>query len=532
MPPAPAALRPALACLLTLSCGLLPAEARERSTPEVLAQIRTRAKAESRIMQTASTLCDVYGPRLTGSPQTWAAAEWAEEQLRSWGLERVHIERWGPFGRGWDVERVSVSLLRPAVGPLFALPKPWTVGTHGPVRGSAIVASLATESDLVRQHGRLQGKIVLLGPAVPLRALECPLLRRLTEADLAKLETPQAPTTPPDPAEHLRRVRFQTELVRFLESEKVLATIQPGHREAGVIMVAHPYDFLALQRDRGVSSLVMAGEQYNRLARLVARGSDVELEIDVETRFHPEGRMVPNTIAEIPGTDRRNEIVMIGAHLDSWHGGTGAADNAAGVAVAMEAMRLLKVVGAPLRRTVRLALWTGEEQGLLGSRAYVARHFGRREEPKDEAARAIPFFLRPRQGHLQLLPGHSSLVAYFNMDYGSGRIRGVYLQGNQAARPLLASWLAPLADLGAGTVSPRSLVGSDHQSFEAVGLPAFAFIHDDLDYAKRTHHTTLDVFDRLHSEDLVQASIVAASVLYEAATSDSRPPRPPLPTNH
>jgi Zn-dependent M28 family amino/carboxypeptidase len=294
-------------------------------------------------------------------------------------------------------------------------------------------------------------------------------------------------------------------------------------------MVANPYDFLALHGDAGVPALTMAANDYNRIVRLVQRGVPVQLEVDVRTRFHAGGRTSPNTLAELPGSDRRDEVVMIGAHLDSWHGGTGAADNAAGVAVAMEAVRLLKAVGARPRRTIRVALWTGEEQGLLGSRAYVARHFGEREEPEDEALRAVPFFLRPGMGHLRLRPSHASLAAYFNMDYGSGRIRGIYLQGNEAAKALVASWLAPLSDLGATTVSPRSLIGSDHQAFESVGLPVFPFIHDDLDYTTQTHHTTVDVFDRLQREDLVQASIVAASVVYQAATSDARPPRPALP---
>jgi Zn-dependent M28 family amino/carboxypeptidase len=286
---------------------------------------------------------------------------------------------------------------------------------------------------------------------------------------------------------------------------------------------------IQLQRSPGPPLLTMAGEHFGQVVRLLDSGTPVRVELDVRTAIHEDDLTSANVIADLPGTDLADETVMLGAHLDSWHGGTGATDNAAGVAAAMEALRLLKLTGVSPRRTIRLALWTGEEQGLLGSRAYTAAHLGHRDEPRDELTRALPFFLRPLAGALSTKPDLARFDAYFNLDYGTGRIRGVYLDGDTAAAPLLKAWLAPLADLGVAVVSPRSHVGSDHQSFESLGLPAFAFIQDELDYLARTHHTNMDVLERLEPDDLAQASVVAAWVLYRAATSDERVPRPTLP---
>jgi carboxypeptidase Q len=317
-------------------------------------------------------------------------------------------------------------------------------------------------------------------------------------------------------------------LFAFFTREGALAIIQPGGRSGGTHLVVRNHDFIALHRSAGITALTMADEHFGRVVRLLGNGVPVRLELDVRTTFREDDRTSANVIADLPGGDLADEVVMLGAHLDSWHGGTGATDNAAGVAAAMEAMRLLKSLGVQPRRTIRLALWTGEEQGLLGSRAYAAAHLGHRGEPKDETMRALPFFLRPFAGTLETKGDHARFDAYFNLDYGTGRIRGVYLEGNTAAASLLTRWLAPLADLGVSLVSPRSLVGSDHQAFESLGLPAFAFVQDDLDYLTGTHHTNMDVFERLERDDLVQASIVAAWVVYQAAISDERVPRPTL----
>jgi Zn-dependent M28 family amino/carboxypeptidase len=279
----------------------------------------------------------------------------------------------------------------------------------------------------------------------------------------------------------------------------------------------------------GVTALVMAAEHYNRLVRLATGSTPVELEIDVRARFLDDDAMADNTVAEIPGTDRRGEVVMLGAHLDSWHGGTGATDNAAGCAVVMEAARILKALEVKPRRTIRVALWTGEEQGLLGSRAYVREHFGSRPDPADPVEKELPSYLRRAQGPLTLTADHARLSAYFNLDNGTGRIRGVYTQQNAAAVPIFEAWLRPFADLGATTVSNRSTGSTDHVPFDAVGLPGFQFIQDDADYTTRTHHTNLDVYDRLHREDMVQASTILASFVYHAAMREERFPRKPLP---
>ena len=306
--------------------------------------------------------------------------------------------------------------------------------------------------------------------------------------------------------------------------------IESGGSDSGTYLVVQAHAVLQLRRSLGVPALMMSGEHFGRVVRLLDSGASVRLELNVRTSFHEDDLTSANVIADLTGSDLAAEIVMVGAHLDSWHGGTGATDNAAGVAGAMEALRLLKVLGVQPRRTIRVALWTGEEQGLLGSRAYAAAHLGRRQEPKDELTRGLPFFLRPFAGVLEPKPDLARLDAYFNLDYGTGRIRGIYLEGNTAAAPLLTAWLSPLAELGVSVVSPHSLGGSDHQTFESLGAPSFAFLQDDLDYLTRSHHMNMDVLERLEPEDLSQVSVVTAWVLYRAALADERVPRPTLPS--
>jgi hypothetical protein len=491
----------------------------------MIERIRAEARAETSVMETASALCDGIGPRLTGSPQMRQALAWTQQRLSRWHLSNVHLENWGPFGLGWEAEHVSVTLVRPERTPLLAYPKGWTRGTLGRKRATAILVRLESEADLPQYRGRLKRRVVLLQPAqrIPLR--EGSSVTRLSDADLQDLTSPVGPSPAPDGREHLARLRWRQTRARFLEEQGVVAVLTPGQRDGGTLLVADNGDFLALRQPTGVPHLVVADEHYNRIARLLERGQEVELELDIRTRFLPSEGATANVLAEIPGSERPKEIVMVGAHLDSWHGGTGATDDAAGVAVALEALRILKALGLKPRRTIRLGLWSGEEQGLLGSRAYVAEHFGWRDEPEDPRERALPFFLRPEAGRLHTRPDHARLSAYFNLDYGTGRIRGVYIHGNTLAAPIMAAWTTPLRDLGVAVVSPRAMVGSDHQAFESVGLPAFAFIHDDIEYTARTHHTNMDVFDRLQRDDLVQASIVTATLLYHAAMRPELMPR-------
>jgi hypothetical protein len=498
--------------------------------------IRDEGFNGSKVMETLAQLTDVLGPRLTGSPAAKKANEWTRDQLATWGLVNAHLESFGPFGRGWSMERVSVHAIAPFTGPLIALPKAWTPGTEGPVRGKVVKAKLESEADLEKHKGKLAGMIVLLADGRELKGPDKPLFRRYSEQELHDLalfelaERRGARAAPPLDREAARkRFRFQKTLREFLLEEKALASVEPSDRDAGVLWVAGGGS-REKGVDPGVPALVMAAEHYNRLSRLLDRKIEVELEIDVKARFHDDDEMAYNTIAEIPGTDKQPEVVMLGAHLDSWHGGTGATDNAAGSAVAMEAVRILKALDVKPKRTIRIALWTGEEQGLLGSRAYVKEHFASRPDPTDPEEKALPNYLRRAPpGPLTIKPEHAKLSAYFNFDNGTGKIRGIYTQGNVAAGPIFEAWLKPFADLGATTITNRNTGGTDHQSFDGVGLPGFQFIQDEADYSTRTHHTNMDVYDRLQKEDLMQASIIMASFVYDAAMREGRFPRKPPP---
>jgi carboxypeptidase Q len=514
----------------TLLAALAVPLARARTTPSdpvdlvMVTRIREEGLKRSQVMDTVQELTDMIGPRLTGSPQMKRANEWTRERLGSWGLANAHVETWGPFGRGWTFERSSVTMVAPQVVPLIALPKAWTPGTAGPVRGKVKRVRIGTKSDFERHKGKLAGLILFLSPPRTLRASERPLFARYSDDELESLshfDVSEAADSDGDETRRTRR-RFQRDLAEFLAAEKVLATVEASERDGTLVRVMG-----AGSRDKdenpGVPALVMAAEHYNRVLRLLDKKQEVELELDVRASFQDGDEMSANTLAEIPGAT--DEVVMAGAHLDSWHAGTGATDNAAGSAVVMEAIRILKTLEVKPRRTIRVALWSGEEQGLLGSRAYVEQHFAVRSDA--EEARRSKERRRPR-GALTLKPEHAKLSAYFNVDNGTGRIRGVYTQQNAAAVPLFEAWLEPLRDLGATTVTNRNTGGTDHLSFDEVGLPGFQFIQDQADYSTRTHHTNLDVYDRLQREDLMQASVVLASFLYEAAQREERFPRKPL----
>ncbi len=331
----------------------------------------------------------------------------------------------------------------------------------------------------------------------------------------------------PDRQSRARRFAFDKTLRDFLAREKVLATIEGSSLDASMIRVSSGGSREAGE-ETGPLALVMAAEHFNRIVRLMEGKQEVELELDVKARFHDDDLMAYNTIAEIPGADpvKKNEIVMVGAHLDSWHSATGATDNAAGSAVAMEVMRILKDMKP--KRTIRIGLWTGEEQGLLGSAAYVREHFGERPGPKAED-RVLPSYMRPQTGPLTLKADHAKFSSYFNLDNGTGRVRGVWAQQNASAAPIFESWIKPFADLGVTTVSMRDTDGTDHLSFDAVGLPGFQMIQDEADYETRTHHTNLDTYDRIQRDDMMQASAVMASLVYHAANRDELFPRKPLP---
>jgi hypothetical protein len=435
------------------------------------------------------------------------------------------------FGRGWTFSRASVRMLKPRETQLSALPMAWTAPTEGAVRGAAMRVDIEEEKDFEQYKGKLAGKILLMTKP---REAEEPRaeadFRRYDDKGLDELESFEIRDRPQGERfrrERVKRWKFRKALVDFLLAEKALATVELSSRDHGLIRVMGGGSFDE-EDPAGLPGLTMAAEHYNHLVRLVDDDQEVELEIDVAARFH-DGPLAHNTVAELPGTDKRGEVVMIGAHLDSWHGGTGATDNAAGSAVMMEAIRILKALGVKPRRTIRIALWSGEEQGLLGSTAYVREHFATRPPSKDPEQLELPERMRDTTWPLQLKPEHGNLAAYFNVDNGGGKIRGIYAEENSALRPIFAAWLAPLHDLDADTVTLRRTGGTDHQSFDRVGLPGFQFIQDPMDYTPRTHHTHVDTLDHIHKTDLMQAAVVVATFAYHAAMRPEPLPRKPLP---
>lgn len=520
-----------LSILAAAALFALPLSAQEPVDLAMVTRIREEGFQRSQVMETVRHLTDVIGPRLTGSPQMKEANEWTRRRLEEWGLSNSHLESYD-FGRGWSFSRTAVHMVRPRQAPLSALPKAYTPGTAGPVRGTVVIVSLDKEADLETWRGKLAGKILLLDEARDLSKPEEVDARVYSDEDLRKLvryEIPKDANRADSRKRALERARLRRKINEFLVEEKVLATVSVSSRAWGVLRATRGGSYEPGQ-STGVTALVVAPETYNHLLRLVEKGQEVELEVEVEARFHDEDRKAYNTVAEIPGTDRNGEIVMAGAHLDSWHGSAGATDNATGSAVVMEALRILKALGVKPRRTIRVALWSGEEQALLGSGAYVTEHFGAWSGPEDPEFRALlPRNYWGGEGKLDLLPGHGKLSAYFNLDNGSGRIRGIFAEENAAVRPVFEAWLAPFHDLGADTVTLRGTDDTDHESFLDVGLPGFQFIQDELDYSARTHHSNLDVYDHVDREALMQSSVVLASFLYHAAMRPERLPRTPLP---
>ena len=505
-----------------------------------LARIRDEGINRSQVLQTASYLTDVIGPRLTNSPAMKRANLWAAGKLSEWGLVNAHQEAWGPFGRGWSLQKFSARMTGANGFPLLAYPKAWSPGIKGTLTAPVVLFSPVTEADLFAYKDKLRGAIVLNGAARPLVAHFDPQARRYTDDELLQLAarpdaaaprpaaSPAAPKPRVVPLSANRRLQFLHDAgaALLIDGGRIgdngtvyvqsAAVVQPTKPAGASPAVAAPRRITAWSEEaknrKIVPQVVLASEQYNRLVRMTRAGEPVRLAVTLDATFHDTDPMGYNTIAEIAGTEK-NEVVMCGAHMDSWHTGTGATDNAAGVAVCMEAVRILKALNLPLRRTVRVALWSGEEQGLYGSAAYVAQHFGTVE-----------------RGVLSAKPEQSLISAYFNLDNGTGKVRGVYAQSNDAVLPVFADWLKPFADLGATTVTIRNTGSTDHVSFDAVNIPGFQFIQDAIEYNTRTHHSNMDVFDRLQGDDLKQAAVLMAAFLYNTAQRDDRLPRKPLPT--
>jgi hypothetical protein len=512
-----------LAACFVVAGAVVGGQSQERLDLDALYRLKDEGLQRSQVMETASYLTDVYGPRLTNSPNIRAAAKWTTMKMTEWGLTNVKLEPWGPFGRGWSNEKVVVQAIAPQRYPIVGLPKAWTPGTNGSVSGEAVVAVIASERDLETYRGKLGGKIVMAGPAIPIAPSSAPLSARYDDRALDELSR-QTPPVPPagrggrgrggPPPRNFNDVRTE-----FLVNEGVLATLEPSRGvNGGTIFVTNPPAVggrgnpLSYRDPKGpqtVPQLVVAAEHYNRILRQIEKNVTVRIELDVDNRFYDDDLDAFNIVGEIRGTDLADEVVMLGAHFDSWHGATGATDNAAGSAVMLEAMRLLKATGLKMRRTVRIALWTGEEQGLLGSRAYVKEHFG------DRQTNAVK-------------PEHAKLSAYFNVDNGTGAIRGVYLQRNEAVAPIFQTWIEPFRNMGMTTLSIRNTGSTDHVAFDELGLPAFQFIQDPVEYNTRTHHSNMDTFDRLQAPDMIQNAVIVASFVYNTANRDQKLPRKPL----
>jgi len=498
---------------VTLASGLPVAAqwtAAEKPDLDAIYKIKDEGLQRSKVMETASYLTDVYGPRLTGSPDLAEAADWTTKTMTSWGLSNVHLEKW-PFGRGWRSERFAAMALTPRAYPLIAYPKAWTPGTNGPVTGEAVIALINDEKDFDGFRGKLRGKFVL---SVPMRDVPAHFEadgRRYSEAQLVDL------SKQPQPAGRGGAGRgnvqaaqnFNKKKSQFWLDEGVAAVLDTSRGDDGTVFVQSGGS--REPKEAPVAAQVtLEVEHYGRIYRTLEKKIPVTLQMDIANRFYDADLNAFNIVGEIPGTDKADEVVMLGAHFDSWHTGTGATDNVAGSAVMLEAMRILKATGIRLRRTVRIALWTGEEQGLLGSKEYIKAHFG------DPAT-------------MKLLPEHAKLSGYFNVDNGTGAIRGVYLQGNEAVAPIFQGWMEPFRNMGMATLTIRNTTGTDHLSYDAVGLPGFQFIQDEIDYNTRTHHSNMDTFERLQASDMMRNAVIVASFVVNTANRDEKLPRKPLP---
>jgi carboxypeptidase Q len=492
-----------------------------------IAKIRGEAMTQSQAMDTHWWLSEAFGPRATGTPGYQAAADWVMKKLNEWGLQNVHVERF-PFGQGWSIDRFAVHLLTPQPAVLVGQPRWYSPSTKGTITSDVVHVKATSEADLAKYKGQLAGKIVILQAVRPVRMLEDRVVLRMNDADWSeamKLPEPRPPAAAPGASGAMTPQQFAQLVQRFLVAEGAAVVLDRGgdgdlsaggsdlswqtqRVDGGTIFPGNggSRDPKAPQQ---VPSATLAVEHYNRLVRLLDHGQPVRMEVNIQTTFHPETNPEGNAfniIAEIPGTDLANEVVIMGAHFDTYPYATGATDNTTGSAAMIEAVRVIQKLGLKPRRTIRLALWAAEEQGLLGSRAYVARHFfdSKMKAPK---------------------PGHENVQAYFNLDNGTGRILGIWGQGNAGAMKNFEQWGQALKDLGWKNVSPRSVTQTDHGSFEEAGIPGFQFIQERLEYNSRTHHSNMDTFDHVQKDDVIQQGAVAAVFAWYAANTPERLPR-------
>lgn len=482
--------------------------------------IRKHGLEHSKVMETAFYLTDVYGPRLTGSPMLDKATKWTQEQLSTWGLQNVHTEAWGPFGRGWELQHFELHAIEPSYFPIIGYPKVWSPSTKSVLTGEVVYFKANTVEELTKYKGKLSGKFVLMDTIRIVKPGFEASARRYSDSALLELANAPKPTPRTLRNFGFGDSEFSKAMRKMLYEEKPLATIDRNFKgDDGTVFITGAQAKEGSARDEGAEvlpQLTIAVEQYNRILRLHQKGIPVKLSLNMKTAYTNPDKTEHNVIAEIPGTDLKDEVVMFGAHLDSWHSATGATDNAAGSAVMMEAARILfetiKESGIQSRRTLRLALWTGEEQGLLGSMGYVGQHFA---ELKGRTVQSVK-------------PEQTKISAYYNLDNGTGKIRGVYLQDNEAVRTIFRSWLEPFKDLQASTLTIANTGGTDHQSFDAAGIPGFQFIQDPIEYSTRTHHSNIDTWDHLIESDLKQAATIIASFVWHTAQREGLLPRKTL----
>jgi carboxypeptidase Q len=584
----------ALTAILGASAQTPPSESAAKNA-DVIARIRDEGLNHSEAMQTLTYLTEVIGPRLTGSPNLKRANEWTRDKLASWGLTDAHLEAWGPFGRGWSLKRYSAQIVEPQAIPLIGCPNAWSPGLDRPLVADVVFFDVRTNTDLEKYQGKLSGAIVLASPLREIKSRFDPLATRLQETNLLRLANAAEPGAR-GPRTNLsdsgRRARLDSgftdatasgtnasragvapegrrfppggpgrgpgRYLSFLAKEGaalvvnssslgdggtyfVAAASVPGSDVRGGFSPTNTMRAWATNVPAFPPQITLATEDYNRLVRMIQQGEKLKMAVDLQVQFNGDDLMAYNTVAEIPGSDLKEEIVMLGGHLDSWHAGTGATDNAVGIAAVMEAARILKALKLQPRRTIRVGLWSGEEQGLFGSKAYVGRHFGYytnaapaevlrspKDSANDEPAATRSATNASLVRRLVRLSEYEEISTYFNLDNGAGKIRGVYMQGNEAVRPLFRHWLEPFRDLDAETLTISNTGGTDHQSFDAVGLLGFQFIQDPLDYGSRTHHSNEDVLDRIQPDDLKQIAVILAAFAYDAATLDQKLPRKPI----
>ncbi len=481
----------------------------------MMTKIREEGLKNSKVMEIAFNLTDKSGDRLTNSEGYMRAANYAKETLAGWGIQNANIDPWGEFGKGWDLEKMYLAMTAPYYKPLLAWPKTWTAGTKGLKKGGLLVVALKDSASLEALRGQLKGKLIIIDQLDAYKHSFKPDAVRYTDDELAKMAA--APAPPPAGARPNAGNFSRGALVGIAKVTSLLKAMAMKEGAVGMITTStRNHDGTIFAQGGGgykgtdpanFLDIAMGIEDYNTLLRLAKSGTDVQMETEVKSKFQDKDLQGYNVIAEIPGTDPllKDEVVMIGAHLDSWQSGTGATDNASGSSVMMEAMRILKTIGAQPKRTIRIGLWSGEEEGLLGSRGYVKKTF------MDEAG-------KPNAAH-------EKFSSYYNIDNGTGKIRGIYLQGNAACADIFAKWFEPFHDLGAQTITISNTGGTDHQSFDGVGLPGFQFIQDPIEYNTKTHHSNMDVYDHLIEDDLKQMATIIAAFSYNAAQRDAKLPR-------